>query len=76
MVDTSNLVSSLFDTQLEYCGEFRKEGHCYKVLDSGDISYCPMLYYGELLNDCTSHMKEPSRCRISDFIQVLIGVSN
>lgn len=76
MVDTSSLVSSLFDTQLEYCGEFRKDCHCYKVLDSGDISYCPMLYYGELHNECTSRMKEPSRCRISDFIQVLLGVSN
>ena len=76
MVDTSNLVSSLFDTQLEYCGEFRKDGHCYKVLDSGDISYCPMLYYGELYKGYSTLMKEPSKCRISDFIQVLIGVSN
>lgn len=76
MVDTSSLVSSLFDTQLEYCGEFRKDGHCYKVLDSGDISYCPMLYYGELCKGCTISMKEPSRCRISDFIQVLLGGSN
>jgi Fe-S-cluster containining protein len=76
MVDTSNLVSSLLDAQLGYCGEFRKEGHCCKVLDNGDVSYCPMLYYGELYNGCTIHMKEPINCRITDFIQVLIGGSN
>lgn len=76
MVDTSSLVSSLFDTQIEYCGDYRKEGHCYKVLDSGDISYFTMLYYGELHKGYSTLMKEPRKCRISDFIQVLIGVSN